>query len=135
MVQLQKDVIIWKIDGRSFVTFDREWDMRSTMWMISREKFQVYNTIADTEKNKSGVETDQDHTYVDISAFGLDNVPYPSYTNNWEEFVWEPDFDEISAIAAHDKPWKVISAKHLGKVWRINMESAQKTLNVTTQRL
>ena len=64
----------------------------------------------------------------------MENAPYPSSTNEWEEFVGELDIDEITARAAHSKPQWGISTNHLIKVWCINMESDQKTLNMTTQR-
>ena len=35
----------------------------------------------------------------------------------------------------HAKPWKGISVDNLRKVWYIDMESSQKTLNMTTQRV
>ena len=76
----------------------------------------------------------QNHNYVKISEFGLEEAPGPYSTNEWEEFSVEIDFDNITASAAHDKYWKSISAEHLSKVWRINMELSQKKLNVTDQR-
>ena len=50
------------------------------------------------------------------------------------EFSGELDFDDTAASAAHDKHRKGISAEHLSKVWHINLESYQKTLNAKTQR-
>ena len=40
--------------------------------------------IVDTYDNQSEVETDNNHTYVDISEFGLENASDPSSTNEWE---------------------------------------------------
>ena len=72
---------------------------------------------------------------MDISEFGLENAPDPSSTNECEEFSEELEFDEIAASTDHAKPRKGIYAEHWSKVWRIDMESAQKTLNVTTHKL
>ena len=44
-------------------------------------------TTVDTDKNKSKAETDQNHNYVESQSFGLENTPYPSYTNEWGEFL------------------------------------------------
>ena len=70
---------------------------------------------------------------MEIVACVMDNAPDPYSTNECKEFLGELDFDDIAASVAHDKPCKRISAEHLIKVWRIDMESYQKTLNVTTQ--
>ena len=78
--------------------------------------------IVDTYDNQSEVETDNNHTYTEISEFGLKNAPYPPSTNEWEEFIRELDFDKIAARSAHAKPQKVISAEKLSKVWQIDLE-------------
>ena len=46
----------------------------------------------------------------------------------------ELDFNKITVRADHDNPLKGISVEHLSKVWRINLGSSQKKLDVTTQR-
>ena len=40
--------------------------------------------IVDIYNNHYEVETNKNHTYVDILAFGLENAPYLSSTNEWE---------------------------------------------------
>ena len=80
------------------------------------------------------METDQNNNYVDISELGFDNAPDPSSINDWEEFLGDFDFYEITESVDYAKTWKRLSAEHLSKVWRINMESSQKTTNVTAQR-
>ena len=43
------------------------------------------------------------------------------------------DLDEIMVSAAHARPRKGVDASHLSKVWRIDVDTAQRTLDVTTQ--
>ena len=62
------------------------------------------------------------------------NAPYPSSFNGWKEFIEELYFNEITANAAHAKSWNGISTEHFRKLWCIDMESVQKTLNAKTQR-
>ena len=59
--------------------------------------------------------------YVEILECGLNNETNPYSANEWEKFVGELDFDEITEIAAHAKLWKVISVEHLSKVWSIDL--------------
>ena len=47
------------------------------------------------------METDHNYTYMEISEFGLDNAQCQYSTNDWEEFVGELDFDEITASVDH----------------------------------
>ena len=94
----------------------------------------VNGTTIDIDDNNSEVQTDKNYYYVDIFAFGLENAAYSSSTDEWEEFVGELEFDEITASASHAKRWKLISTEHLSKVWHIDTESAQQKINVTTQR-
>ena len=90
--------------------------------------------IVDKDENQSELDTDKNHNYVGISEFVLNNAPDPSSTYEWEELVGELDFDEIAASADHSKPQKLISTKHLRKVWCIDLDSSKKKLNVTIQR-
>ena len=80
------------------------------------------------------METYYDQINKDILAFRLEDAPYPSSTNQWEDLLRELDFDEIAASTAHAKPPKGVSTEHLSKVWCINIYSDQKTVNITTQR-
>ena len=43
------------------------------------------------------------------------------------------DLDAVMASAAHARPRMDVDAEHLSKVWRIDLESAKRTLGVTTQ--
>jgi len=45
----------------------------------------------------------------------------------------EIDLDEIMASAAHARRSKGIDAEHLAKVWRIDVNTAQRTLDITSQ--
>ena len=47
------------------------------MEMTSYDNYE----IVDTDSNKSEVEMDQNHTYVEIYVFEMDNAPDPSSTN------------------------------------------------------
>ena len=51
--------------------------MTKTLDMTSDEN----DKILYKEDNQSELETDQNHTYMEILAFGLDNTPYLSSTN------------------------------------------------------
>ena len=42
------------------------------------------DTIVDTDYDQSEAETDHNHTYVDIMAFGLENAPDPYYNQECE---------------------------------------------------
>jgi len=46
----------------------------------------------------------------------------------------EIDLDDIMVSAAHANPCKDVDAEHLSKIWRIDLEMAQHTLDVTTQQ-
>ena len=54
------------------------WDEGNTTANITSDK---NNKIVDTDNDQSEVETYQNHTYVEISAFVLENVQYLSSTN------------------------------------------------------
>lgn len=47
----------------------------------------------------------------------------------------EIDLDEIMASAAHAKPRRNIDAEHLSKIWRIDLDTAKKTLDITSQNV
>jgi len=47
--------------------------------------------------------------------------------------IGELNFDSFLASAAHAEPPKGVSAKQLSKVWQIDLETAEQTLNVTSQ--
>ena len=47
----------------------------------------------------------------------------------------EIDLDEIMASAAHAKPRRTVDAEHLSKIWRIDIETAKRTLDVTSQNV
>ena len=43
------------------------------------------------------------------------------------------ELDDILISTAHTRPRKGIDAKHLSKIWRIDLEAAQKRLDITSQ--
>ena len=89
------------------------------------------DTIVDTDDNHYEVKADQNHNCVGFLAFEMKNTQDSYYTNECEELLGEIELDDIVACAALAKPRKLISAEHLRKVWHINLESGQKTLNMT----
>ena len=50
-----------------------------------------------------------------------------------ENNMLEYDIDFFSIDAMHADPPKGVNAEHLSKVWRIDLETAKQTLDVTTQ--
>ena len=60
----------------------------------------------------------------------FDLSPYPSD----EPTIGELYLDSLFASATHAEYPKGISADQLSKVWKIDLESAKRTMNVTTQR-
>ena len=48
--------------------------------------------------------------------------------------IGELDFEYFSAGATHAEPSKGVSAEQLSKVWRIDVDVAKRTLDITTQR-
>ena len=46
----------------------------------------------------------------------------------------EDDLFVYNASAAHAEPSKGVSAKHLSKIWKIDLDTAKRTLDVTSQR-
>ena len=50
-------------------------------------------------------------------------------------FKGEVDLDEIMASAAHARPRRSVDPEHLSKIWRIDLETAKKTLDVTSQNV
>ena len=110
-------------------TWNYLWDEYDT---TAEMNIDENDKIVDIYYDQSEVETYHNSNYVESSEFGLENPQDPYYYNRWEEFLEELDFDEIELSEAHAKPWKEISVEQLIKVWRIDLESTQKTLNVTT---
>ena len=54
------------------------WDENdTTVYIMSDDN----DTIIDTEDNQSGVETDQNHNYIQILEFGIENAPDIYYTD------------------------------------------------------
>jgi hypothetical protein len=47
--------------------------------------------------------------------------------------IGEIDLDDIMASAAHARPRRTVDAEHLSKIWKIDLETAKRTLNVTSQ--
>lgn len=58
----------------------------------------------------------------------LDNIGLHPIEGDTDE-----QLNEFMASAAHGRPRKQIQAEHLSKVWRIKLEEAQQTLNITSQ--
>ena len=52
-----------------------------------------------------------------------------------ENTIGDIDFDEIMIGATHDESHKGVSAEILSKIWKIDLNTAERTLDVTIQRL
>ena len=70
-------------------------------------------------------------TNVYIEDF-LFNVPLD--TINEVSEMGEIDFEYFSSGATHDEPSKVVSAERLSQVRKIDVDTARRTLDITTQR-
>jgi hypothetical protein len=51
-----------------------------------------------------------------------------------ESNTGEFDLDDIMVSAVQEGPCKGVDKAHLAKIWRINEDTAQKTIDITTQR-
>ena len=59
---------------------------------------------------------------------------FESIFGNGDPMSGEIDLDDVfQAGAAHAKPYRDINAEQLSKVWRIDLETAEKTLNIVSQ--
>jgi hypothetical protein len=68
------------------------------------------------------------------SKFGMSIGSMHGSNNTVEDlFTSDPDSDDLNISAAHAEPVKGVSAKTLSKVWRIDLETARKTLDMTSQ--
>ena len=52
-----------------------------------------------------------------------------------DDFFEEHDLDEILASAAHARPRRSVDAEHLSRIWQIDLDTAKKTLDVTSQNV
>ena len=50
-----------------------------------------------------------------------------------EGLAGDLDLDEVMASAAHARPRTNVDAQHLSKIWRIDVDTAKRTLDVTSQ--
>ena len=64
---------------------------------------------------------------------GEDTGTDPYFDDREEQIQATLEADRYMASAAHASPRKYISADQLNKVWKIDCESAQRTLDVTSQ--
>ena len=78
--------------------------------------------------------TDDENLLSDDSSINSDeDTGTDPYFDDWEERIQDMlEADEYMASAAHTSPRKNISADQLIKVWKIERDSAQRILDVTT---
>ena len=83
--------------------------------------------------------TDDEYLVSDVSESDLDQSVGEADSNELLDdlFIDEQqgniNLDDILVSSAHARPRKGIDAKHLSKIWRIDLEAAQKTLDITSQ--
>ena len=63
----------------------------------------------------------------------LDDASSSGSNDGDQVFIGEIDLDDIMASAAHARPRRTVDAEHLSKIWRIDLETAKRTLDVTSQ--
>ena len=84
-------------------------------------------------------DTSDDDSDVDISDAESDSSQSSTLSDILDKLYDESlsgqvDLDEIMVSATHANPRKGVDAEHLSKIWRIDLETARRTLEVTTQR-
>ena len=83
--------------------------------------------------------TDDEYLVSDVSESDLDQSVGEADSDELLDdlFIDEQqgniNLDDILVSSAHARPRKGIDAKHLSKIWRIDLEAAQKTLDITSQ--
>ena len=69
------------------------------------------------------------------STTGWDNeIPFPDFPNSDVKEVDQIDLDDNMACSTEATKFAGVSPEHLSKVWRIDHKTAQRTLDVTTQK-
>ena len=98
-------------------------------------KFQA--SIGSTNATSSAYLVDDDNCTLamepstdDDSSVGSEQLLDQLYD---ESLKGEIDLDDIMLSAAHTGKRKGIDAEHLSKTWRIDVDTAQRTLDITTQ--
>ena len=71
---------------------------------------------------------------VDRLAFSKFGMACGSVTCDVPSATPSDDPEYADVFAAHADPSKGISAEYLSKIWRIDMQTAKRTLNATSQR-
>lgn len=85
---------------------------------------------SDDSDDNSSVETSDADDESEDDSHGIDDE-----LNEFLESVENGhiDLNDVMASAAHAIPRKDLDAQHLAKVWRIDVEAAKRTLEITTQ--
>jgi hypothetical protein len=83
------------------------------------------------------IDDDEDSTDDDNTQESLDDDDVEAmrdYLSHMDEPLGaKVDLDDFMVSAAHAKMTRSVQAEHLSKVWRIDMETAEKTLEITSQ--
>jgi transposase InsO family protein len=95
-------------------------------------KFQASIGSTNVTDEEYLVDDEDDHTSdeSDDSSLGSEQLLDDLFEKSMRGDI---DLDEIMVSASHAAKAKGIDAHHLSKTWRINLDSAQQTLDVTTQ--
>jgi hypothetical protein len=91
-------------------------------YLVTNDQFAMDDSISDDSAEVENVESEDAW----ISGEALDEILAGSASGHI-------DLDAILASATQAVPRKDINAEHLSKIWRIDVESAKRTLDVTTQ--
>jgi hypothetical protein len=88
---------------------------------VTNSEYLQVETVSETESTSD----QEEDTSMGLSDDFFDTISDP--------LLAEIDLDEYMASAAHAKPRRNTTAEHLSKVWRIDLETARKTLDITSQ--
>ena len=84
---------------------------------VTNDEYLVYN-VSESDSDQSVSEADSDEILNDLFM---------------DEQQGNINLDDILVSAAHTRPRNGIDVKHLSKIWIIDLEAAQKTLDITSQ--
>jgi hypothetical protein len=88
---------------------------------VTQSEYLQVETVSETDSDADSEGVSMD----DLSDDFFDTIDDPLLT--------EIDLDAFMASAAHAKPRRNTTAEHLSKIWRIYLETAKKTLDITSQ--
>ena len=106
---------------------ERAQDSQFMMSIGSTNAWTSQHMIDDDESNN---DSDEENDSVDDTA---DDELISHLTDMDEPFQTEIDFDDFMVSSTHARMKRNVQAEHLSKIWRIDIETAAKTLDITSQ--